>query len=118
MFARRIPCEHCAAVPIFSPFVSGVEKQVQEIWYKTITILPENIKIAPMNMRMPRAVNVAMCGRKILNDGKIDNVMNIEPLYIRRSEAEVLWKDRKRYFGLPWSFTRYSIIRKQRQFVK
>ena len=28
-----------------NPFVSGVEKQVQEIWYKTITILPENIKI-------------------------------------------------------------------------
>ena len=28
-----------------NPFVSGKENQVQEIWYKTITILPENIKI-------------------------------------------------------------------------
>ena len=28
-----------------NPFVSGEENLVQEIWYKTITILPENIKI-------------------------------------------------------------------------
>ncbi len=25
--------------------------------------------------------------------------------------AELIWKDRKRYFGLPWSFTRYSLIK-------
>ncbi len=61
-----------------------------------IKSLPENVKIAPVNMRMPRAVNVAMCGRKLLSEGKIDNVMNIEPLYIRRSEAEVLWEKRNR----------------------
>lgn len=28
-----------------NPFVSGKENQVEEIWYKTITVLPENIKI-------------------------------------------------------------------------
>ena len=59
-----------------------------------IKSVPENVKIAPVNMRMPRAVNVALCGRDLLNAGKVDNVMNIEPMYIRRSEAEVLWEKR------------------------
>ena len=59
-----------------------------------IKSLPNNVKIAPINMRMPRAVNVALCGRDLLNSGKVDNVMNIEPMYIRRSEAEVLWEQR------------------------
>ena len=26
-------------------------------------------------------------------------------------DAELIWKDRKRYCGLPWSFTRYSLIK-------
>ena len=59
-----------------------------------IKSLPEGVKIAPINMRMPRAVNVALCGRDLLASDKIDNVMNIEPMYIRRSEAEVLWEQR------------------------
>ena len=59
-----------------------------------IKSLPDNVKIAPINMRMPRAVNVALCGRDLLDNGKVDNVMNIEPMYIRRSEAEVLWEKR------------------------
>ena len=33
-------------------------------------------------------------------------------------EAEVVWKDRKRWCGLPWSFTRYSIIKKEGQYAK
>ena len=56
--------------------------------------LPDNIKMAPVNMRMPRAVNVALCGRDLLAAGRMDNVMDIEPMYIRRSEAEVLWEQR------------------------
>ena len=58
--------------------------------------LPANVKIAPENLRMPRAANVALCGRDLLNEGKFDNVMNMEPLYIRRSEAEVLWERRQK----------------------
>ena len=34
------------------------------------------------------------------------------------SDAEVMWKDRKRWMGLPWSFTRYSIIRKEGEYAK
>ncbi len=32
---------------------------------------------------------------------------------IRRygQNAELIWKDRKRYFGLPWSFTRYRLVK-------
>ena len=56
--------------------------------------LPDNVKLSPVNMRLPRAVNVALCGSALLESGKVDNVMNIEPLYIRRSEAEVLWEQR------------------------
>lgn len=57
--------------------------------------LPVNVKIAPMNLRMPRAVNVALCGSDLLDAGNEDNVMNMEPLYIRRSEAEELWERRQ-----------------------
>lgn len=32
--------------------------------------------------------------------------------------AEVVWKDRKRYFGLPLSFTRYSIVKAPNQRAK
>lgn len=32
--------------------------------------------------------------------------------------AHLIWKDRKRYFGLPWSFTRYSLIKNGDKWVK
>ncbi len=32
--------------------------------------------------------------------------------------AELLWKDRKRYFGLPLSFTTYSLVKKAGAWVK
>lgn len=32
--------------------------------------------------------------------------------------ATLLWKDRKRYFGLPWSFTRYKLIKKENSWFK
>lgn len=58
--------------------------------------LPPNVKPAPINSRMPRAVNVALCGKFLLEAGEISNVMNLEPLYIRRSEAEELWERRQK----------------------
>lgn len=33
-------------------------------------------------------------------------------------EAEVLWQDRRRYCGLPCSFTRYSVIKKDGEYAK
>ena len=67
-----------------------------DILHKIKVDMPENVKIAPINLRMPRAANVAMCGRDLLNAGNFDNVMNLEPLYIRRSEAEELWERRRK----------------------
>lgn len=34
------------------------------------------------------------------------------------SDVEVIWSDRKRYFGLPISFTKYSILRKPGKWIK
>lgn len=56
--------------------------------------LPANVKAAPSHLVMPRAACVARLGLKMLAEGKTANVMNMEPVYIRRSEAEVLWEKR------------------------
>ncbi len=34
------------------------------------------------------------------------------------SGVEILWKDRKRWCGLPWSFTRYRVIKKPGKWIK
>ncbi len=65
-----------------------------DVLHKIKISLPPNVKIAPPNLRMPRASSVALCGKDLLDAGKEDNVMNLEPLYIRRAEAEVLWEKR------------------------
>lgn len=49
---------------------------------------------APPHTVMPRAACVAVLGLQLLAAGKTDDVMALEPLYIRRSEAEVLWERR------------------------
>ncbi len=33
-------------------------------------------------------------------------------------DAEILWKDRKRFMGMPLSFTRYRIIKKPGKWIK
>ena len=43
---------------------------------------------------MPRASNVAMLAKERFLKGDFDNIMDLEPVYIRRSEAEVLWEKR------------------------
>ncbi len=42
--------------------------------------------------------------------------MNVKKKY--GEGAQLIWKDRKRYFGLPWSFTRYSLIKKDNDWFK
>lgn len=56
--------------------------------------LPEGVTIAPPQSLMPRAACVAVLGAQELARGNTANVMNLEPIYIRRSEAEVLWEQR------------------------
>ena len=62
-----------------------------DVLHKIKFPLPPNVKLAPPHMRMPRASSVAICAE---DSGKVDNVMNLEPLYIRRAEAEELWEKR------------------------
>lgn len=33
-------------------------------------------------------------------------------------DAELIWKDRKRYLGLPWSFTRYCLVKSGDDWIK
>ena len=56
--------------------------------------LPKNVILAPFTHILPRAATVAALGLERLAKGEEDNVMNLEPFYIRRSEAEVLWEKR------------------------
>ncbi len=51
---------------------------------------------APPYLIMPRAATLADLAWKRLQDNKVDSVMNLEPVYVRRSEAEVLWEKRQK----------------------
>lgn len=53
-----------------------------------------NISLGMPHLCMPRAANVAMAALPRLARGEYANIMNLEPVYIRRSEAEVLWEKR------------------------
>lgn len=57
--------------------------------------LPPNLCIPPGHLMMPRAANVAMAAMGRFQSGQVDSVMDLEPVYIRRSEAEVLWEKRQ-----------------------
>lgn len=59
-----------------------------------IKTLPDNVRLAPPHLKLPKAACVALRGEFLLNAGQVDNVMNLEPLYIRRAEAEELWERR------------------------
>ena len=76
--------------------ISGEVFLCGEVLSKIKVELPPNVRLAPINSRMPRAVNVALCGKDLLDAGEISNVMDLEPLYIRRSEAEELWEQRRK----------------------
>ncbi len=52
------------------------------------------ISLGMPHLCMPRAANVAMAAMSKFEDKEYANIMNLEPVYIRRSEAEVLWEKR------------------------
>lgn len=68
-----------------------------DVLHKIKIPLPPNVKLAPPHLRMPRASAVAWCAEDLR---RVDNVMNLEPLYVRRAEAEELWEKRH---GLPFA---------------
>lgn len=56
--------------------------------------LPPNVTLAPAHLLTARASHVAWLGLSRLAAGEADDLMSLEPFYIRRSEAEVLWEKR------------------------
>ena len=56
--------------------------------------LPADVGIAPLHLRMPRAACVGLAGLARLQRGEKDDPVTAVPLYLRRSEAEVLWEQR------------------------
>lgn len=72
-------------------YVEGEFLLCGDVLHKIKVPLPPNVKLAPPHLRMPRASSVAWCAEDL---GRVHNVMDLEPLYIRRSEAEVLWEKR------------------------
>lgn len=57
-------------------------------------LLTDNVRQAPPHLFAPRAASVALCAEVRLASGQADDVIQLEPLYIRRAEAEVLWEKR------------------------
>ena len=56
--------------------------------------LPKNATLAPITHIMPRAALVAERAIHRLENGEGKSPMELEPIYVRRSEAEVLWEKR------------------------
>ncbi len=54
-----------------------------------------NIIFPLPNQLMPRPSNIAFAAIPKLKNGQFDNIMDLEPYYIRRSEAEELWEKRQ-----------------------
>ena len=54
-----------------------------------------HLVLAPPHLIIQRAGSVATLGHALLKAGIQHDVMALEPLYIRRSEAEVLWERRQ-----------------------
>ena len=58
--------------------------------------LPKNATLAPLTHIMPRAALVAARAVVRLQNGEGKSPMDLEPIYVRRSEAEVLWEKRRK----------------------
>jgi len=70
---------------VFDGYRSLVEKAI-----------PGKASFAPPYSSLPRAANVAVLGLRKLKSGEETDLQDIEPLYVRRPEAEVKWKEKYR----------------------
>ena len=56
--------------------------------------LPENVKLAPDTLRMPKGSSIALAALTNFDAEQDKKIFGLEPYYIRRSEAEELWEQR------------------------
>jgi tRNA threonylcarbamoyladenosine biosynthesis protein TsaB len=61
-----------------------------------ITLKGGNVALAPPHVVIARAGCVGLYACELWRKGKADDLFTLEPLYIRRSEAEELWEKRQR----------------------
>ncbi len=99
LFEKNVPLSDLEVKPIAEAVTDAGRLDGEiflcgDVLHKIKVPLPPNVKLAPPNLQLPRASSVALCGADLIASGKVDNVMNLEPLYIRRSEAEELWEKR------------------------
>lgn len=81
--------EYCSSLDKPVIFVGDIAQKKAELIKQY-----DNISLGLPNLCMPRASNVAMAAKERFLRGEFDNIMDLEPVYIRRSEAEVLWEQR------------------------
>ena len=62
--------------------------------YKKLEQKYDNVLLPLAHISLPRAASVAIRGAQLLRQGIHHEVSSLEPLYIRRSEAEELWERR------------------------
>ena len=78
--------------------LSGTEQPVllfgDAMQKKTTLALPATVRLAPIHERMPRAACVGLAALTRLARGEMNDPVTVAPLYLRRSEAEVLWEKR------------------------
>jgi tRNA threonylcarbamoyladenosine biosynthesis protein TsaB len=58
---------------------------------RIVATLGERAVFAPQRLWMPRAVNVAALAKSRLDKGESDDIDTLEPIYLRKSEAERKW---------------------------
>ena len=79
---------------------TGLDKKVLLLgesavkYAQKIVGVSQNIILASPQNIFAKATSVGLAGANLLNSGRVDDVMTLEPCYIRKSEAEVLWEKR------------------------
>ena len=92
---------HVLSILPLTEVIAGLENAEQPVILlgdamqkKTTLTLPANVRLAPIHARMPRAACVGLAALTRLARGEMDDPVTVVPLYLRRSEAEVLWEKR------------------------
>ena len=93
--------KHALSILPLTEVIAGLENAEQPVILlgdamqkKTTLALPANVRLAPIHARMPRAACVGLAALTRLARGEMDDPVTVVPLYLRRSEAEVLWEKR------------------------
>ena len=97
----RLSEKHALSILPLTEVIAGLENAELPVLLlgdamqkKTTLALPANVRLAPIHARMPRAACVGLAALTRLARGEIDDPVTAVPLYLRRSEAEVLWEQR------------------------